>query len=316
MILRLSVLLNLLLAGGVVFIVVSERKEVTIPVPKEAKAPVAEVASPGPSQPDVRPQPFHWQQLDSVNDYRLFIANLRAIGCPENTIEDIVRGNVSRAFEWERSRQKIGGSGNGPWSDASETALVDGLMGKPSTWAAATSLQNANGQSANRQAALPPAEAGNPAFQSAQNGQDDSNRQADKTLQSEILQFYPWAVQRNGGMDGSFSSAQLAVPSQQPGNSSGAMQISVSAGPQNSVPALGNPIDAGGGQAMNGQNSFASPNSPVGPPDPLGPNDPFAKSSQDIMNQDINAYDDWFNQQIAGQAGSDMIGINLAGAPQ
>lgn len=314
--LRLSVLLNLLLAGGVVFVVVSERKEVMLPAPKETKAPVAVVASPIPSQPDVRPQPFRWQQLDSANDYRLFIANLRAIGCPENTIEDIVRGNVSRAFEWERSRQKIDGSENGPWSDASETALVNGLTGKPSTWAAAMSLQNASGQSANVQAAQAAGDPANSALQIAQNSQDDNNQQADKTLQSEILQFYPWAVQRSGGMGGSFSSAQLAIPSQQPGNSSGATQIPVSTDPQKSAQALSNPIDAGGGQAMNGQDSFASANTPVGPPDPLGPNDPFAKSSQDIMNQDTKTYDDWFNQQIAGQAGSDTFGLNLAGAPQ
>jgi hypothetical protein len=34
--------------------------------------------------------------------YRDFVANLRAADCPESTVEDIVRGNVERAFYAKR----------------------------------------------------------------------------------------------------------------------------------------------------------------------------------------------------------------------
>lgn len=39
---------------------------------------------------------FHWRQLESTN-YDEFVANLRAVGCPERTVRDIVVGDV-----WER----------------------------------------------------------------------------------------------------------------------------------------------------------------------------------------------------------------------
>ena len=39
-----------------------------------------------------------WQTLEAV-DYRQFIANLRAAGCPEQTIRDIVLVRMSRAFQ-------------------------------------------------------------------------------------------------------------------------------------------------------------------------------------------------------------------------
>jgi len=40
---------------------------------------------------------FNWRQVESA-DYRTYIANLRAIGCPEETIRDIVIADVSKLF--------------------------------------------------------------------------------------------------------------------------------------------------------------------------------------------------------------------------
>jgi len=37
----------------------------------------------------VRRQFFSWQQLESP-DYQTYVANLRDIGCPEQTIRDII----------------------------------------------------------------------------------------------------------------------------------------------------------------------------------------------------------------------------------
>jgi len=51
---------------------------------------------------------FRWSQLES-SDYRIYIANLRAIGCPEQTIRDIVTADLdtrysSRRDELERKK--------------------------------------------------------------------------------------------------------------------------------------------------------------------------------------------------------------------
>ena len=45
---------------------------------------------------------FDWRMVES-EDYRKYIANLRAIGCPEETIRDIVRADVNKLFESRRA---------------------------------------------------------------------------------------------------------------------------------------------------------------------------------------------------------------------
>jgi hypothetical protein len=42
-------------------------------------------------------EPFHWSQLES-EDYRIYAANLRGIGCPEPTVYDIVIADVRELF--------------------------------------------------------------------------------------------------------------------------------------------------------------------------------------------------------------------------
>jgi len=46
---------------------------------------------------------FHWSQLESTN-YREFIANLRAVGCPESTIKDIIVTDVMRLYAQRRGQ--------------------------------------------------------------------------------------------------------------------------------------------------------------------------------------------------------------------
>ncbi len=65
----------------------------------------------------------------SAKDYGRYIANLRAIGCPEATIEDIVRGDTDRAFSWERNQLGLDASSAGPWSRSREMQLVASLLG-------------------------------------------------------------------------------------------------------------------------------------------------------------------------------------------
>src|SRR5271165_5014453 len=45
----------------------------------------------------VRKQFFSWQELES-SDYQQYIQNLRAIGCPEPTIRDIIIADVNQLY--------------------------------------------------------------------------------------------------------------------------------------------------------------------------------------------------------------------------
>jgi hypothetical protein len=63
------------------------------------------------AEASVRPQPvvvyqsntFIWSQLEST-DYRQYIANLRAIGCPELTLRDIIMTDVMRLYAQRRGQ--------------------------------------------------------------------------------------------------------------------------------------------------------------------------------------------------------------------
>ncbi|MGH6830578.1 MAG: hypothetical protein ACREDG_05430, partial [Methylocella sp.] len=52
---------------------------------------------------------FHWSQVESAN-YRKYIANLRAIGCPEETIRDIITADVNKLFA--DRKKALGASGS------------------------------------------------------------------------------------------------------------------------------------------------------------------------------------------------------------
>jgi hypothetical protein len=129
--LRISIWLNLGLLAGLFFVLLGwRRQEATTPGLSEVKPPVQAAATPVPSPPpEAETQSFRWSQLMSAKDYREYIANLRAIGCPAATIEDIVRGDTDRAFSWERDQLGLNGSGPGPWSRSQEVQLVASLLG-------------------------------------------------------------------------------------------------------------------------------------------------------------------------------------------
>ena len=130
--LKVSILLNLVLVGGMIYLLVGRQMDKTAsgPVLSESKPLVQGAANPVTSPPSAtESKSFEWSRLTSAKDYRLYVANLRAIGCPESTIEDIVRGDTDRAFSWERSQLSLDGSGTGPWSQARETQLVASLLG-------------------------------------------------------------------------------------------------------------------------------------------------------------------------------------------
>ena len=129
--LRLSIGLNLsLVAALVCAFVAGHQPKVSITVASEIK-PLT--SKPGPSAAQTMSHagtgPLRWNQLVSTGDYRTFIANLRATGCPEATIEDIVWGDTQRVFSWERSQLGLGESGSGPWSRSRQMQLVASLLG-------------------------------------------------------------------------------------------------------------------------------------------------------------------------------------------
>jgi hypothetical protein len=50
---------------------------------------------------------FNWQSVEA-DDYHVYIANLRAIGCPEETIQDIVIADVFKLFEEKKRHVRAG----------------------------------------------------------------------------------------------------------------------------------------------------------------------------------------------------------------
>jgi hypothetical protein len=72
------------------------------------KAKAVETARPPPAVVVVQTNAFHWSQLESP-DYRQYIANLRAIGCPEVTLKDIIMTDVMRLYAQRRGQYEHNG---------------------------------------------------------------------------------------------------------------------------------------------------------------------------------------------------------------
>lgn len=74
---------------------------------RQVPGPVSPDGKHSPSRPEAQAVPvarslgFHWSQLEST-DYRTYIANLRAIGCPEETVRDIILAELDKLY-----RQKL-----------------------------------------------------------------------------------------------------------------------------------------------------------------------------------------------------------------
>jgi hypothetical protein len=137
-ILKISILLNAVLLGGLIFIWTNPRKVGAALPSAMTKAEPQSLALVQSGLPVMRteaePEPFRWGQLLSKNDdYRDFVANLRAGGCPEPTVEDIVRGDAERAFYAKRAELNVDGTESGPWSAQAQIQLVAYLLGQSAT---------------------------------------------------------------------------------------------------------------------------------------------------------------------------------------
>jgi hypothetical protein len=119
--LKISILLNAALLGGLVFMAAGRWKMVSAPMPttvadtKPQAAEVVPAAQPSPS--NVEPEPFRWSQLESA-DYRAYVKNLRGIGCPEPTIRAIVAADVHNLYnaKYEQLDQKLTALNSAPLS--------------------------------------------------------------------------------------------------------------------------------------------------------------------------------------------------------
>lgn len=105
-ILLLSVVANLVL-GGVLLKTVIYRKALVEEAPAVARAATASTPVPAASVETASAAPaatgpqFDWRMVES-EDYRKYIANLRSIGCPEETIRDIIVADVNKLYESKR----------------------------------------------------------------------------------------------------------------------------------------------------------------------------------------------------------------------
>ncbi|MGA3268452.1 MAG: hypothetical protein ABSE16_16705 [Verrucomicrobiota bacterium] len=138
MVTKTSVLLNVVLAGVVIYVWANPPRQGTAPaapaprrLERQAQAAVPAPALGGAREAVEKAMPFRWSQLLAANqDYRVFVANLRAAGCPETTVGDIVRGDVERAFYAKRLELHIDGTQPGLWSGRSQVEMADYLLGQ------------------------------------------------------------------------------------------------------------------------------------------------------------------------------------------
>ena len=116
--------------GGVMLLRQTGTGRQNVDPPPDQVRPAALPSRGGPSQPRPRAKPsespplkvFDWRAVESA-DYRAYIANLRAIGCPEETIRDIILADVNKLFA-ERGRTKAGTNRFEYWKPGSAVSRV------------------------------------------------------------------------------------------------------------------------------------------------------------------------------------------------
>jgi len=125
-ILRISLLLNLALFAGLIFLWSDERKTTSESFatiqdtvrPTAATVPTTMTETAPPQNSAQPPQkPFRWEQL-YAEDYCAYVKNLREIGCPEPALRAIVTADVDASYR-QRSgelEKKLDDLNNGSWA--------------------------------------------------------------------------------------------------------------------------------------------------------------------------------------------------------
>lgn len=146
-ILKTSILLNLVLLTGLIVVVEQKRTDhhdSSSFTDDKLEAQSTQVLHSIKST-QVTSAPFHWIQLESTNGYQIYINNLRAAGCPGPTVQDIVRGDVERAFAFERNQLGLDDSSSGLWSLQAAKQLEAKLLGLSAPGEPALPTQKSHG---------------------------------------------------------------------------------------------------------------------------------------------------------------------------
>jgi hypothetical protein len=75
--------------------------------------------------------PFRWSQFGSTNDYRTFVANLRAADCPDTTIRAIVMVDTETAFALKRQQLGLSENTSGRFSMNRARQVAATLLNEP-----------------------------------------------------------------------------------------------------------------------------------------------------------------------------------------
>jgi hypothetical protein len=142
--LALSTLLNLVLIGSTGYLFVRRTDVRPVPITL-GPSPGANTDAPNPRH-EASAEPaaaaFHWSQVES-DDYPTYISNLRAIGCPEQTISLIVTGELNAVYAEKRQQLEAQRSQESPGQASSldipklqqeESDVIASLLGpKPAS---------------------------------------------------------------------------------------------------------------------------------------------------------------------------------------
>src|SRR4051794_23652795 len=108
----ISVVANLAFVGTVGYLVkkqeaapVSADLNTLVTTQEVAKIPAPLKRNPDLVQTNVAIPQINWRMVES-EDYRQYIVNLRSIGCPEETIRDIITADVNKLFEARRKEMR------------------------------------------------------------------------------------------------------------------------------------------------------------------------------------------------------------------
>jgi hypothetical protein len=82
----------------------------------------------GEDQPEVFrvSEAFHWSQVEST-DYTLYVANLRAVACPEDTIRDIITADVNELYDL-KVKQMVDGVTGRFWELFANRDELEGIV--------------------------------------------------------------------------------------------------------------------------------------------------------------------------------------------
>ena len=126
-VLTMSVAANLLLAAAAGWVWLGRAPKPVTVTPRRALAMERAAQASAANQP-VKPanfNGFNWSQIEAA-EYPVYIANLRAVGCPEETIRDIIISDVEALYDG-KLEELTGGSRRQFWQTPMQRAFAPGF---------------------------------------------------------------------------------------------------------------------------------------------------------------------------------------------